>query len=419
VSPNRRHVLAALGGLAFTGSRAMADTPFPRLQALIDRTVGSGEVPGLAVGVEANGRPVEWRAAGTIALDSDQPIGPRTVCRVASMTKLVAGVTALQLVEDGMFGLDQPIHEIAPEFREMKVVRADGSTEAARRPITVRHLLNFTAGIPHVWQGGPASIAYREAGLDKMGHHQVVPVQPQDAPAPRTLEEWALRLAKLPLASHPGEDWHYGYCMDVMGFVMERATRTPFAELLRERTLRPLKMDDTDFFVRPDQVDRLATNYTRTDGKLAVFDDRKASKWMDREVVPSGGGGLVSTGADYARFCRMLLNGGELDGVRVASARAVKTATSNLLPPEVERPQFVLDRADWGAGAAVHNPDSVAPGRSVGSYGWAGGTGGTAFWVDPAKRFFVVVMMQRMMGDPNDTLHRQIELAVAKDLGLA
>ena len=397
----------------------MAQPPFPNLQAVVDGTVKSGEVPGLSVGVGRSDGSLTWVSAGTIALDSDQPIGPDAVCRTASMTKLVAGLTAMQLVEDGAFGLDQPIHEIAPEFGEMTVFKADGSTEPARRPITIRHLLNFTAGVPHVWQGGPASIAYREAGLDKMGHHQVVPVQPQDAPAPKTLEEWALRLAKLPLASHPGEQWHYGYCMDVMGYIMQRATKTPFEALIRERTLKPLRMDDTGFFVRPDQASRLATNYVRKDGALGVFDDRKASRWMDPDVVPSGGGGLVSTGADYARFCRALLNGGELDGARMASAEVVKAATSNLLPPEVERPQFVLDRADWGAGCAVTTAASRQPGRSVGQFGWSGGTGGTAFWVDPAKGFYVVVMMQRMMGDPNDTLHRQLELAVAQDLGLA
>lgn len=415
---DRRTVLAAgaAGFAALSGVPAMAATPdFPRLRALIDSAVSQGELAGITVAAKASRAPLGILSAGTVALDSHQPMGPHSICRIASMTKIVTGLCALMLVEEGKLGLDQPIAELAPEFASMEVANATG-TEPAARPITVRHLLNFTAGIPHVWQQGPVPEMYRKAGLDGLGHHFVIPPGPGDLARPKTLKEYARRIAGLPLHSQPGVQWDYGFSMEVAGFLVEQVSGMTLDAVMRTRVFEPLGMADTGFHVPADKLDRLTTNYTRTDGKLVVWDDRKASKYTQADVMPSASAGLTSTAADYARFCQMLLNGGELEGRRIASPATVRAATSNLLPPEIERPVFVLDGADWGAGVSVQTAASVKPGETtVGSYGWSGGTGGTVFWVDPMAGTFVVVMMQRMMGDPSDSFHHDLAKAVMLD----
>ncbi|MDY7228081.1 serine hydrolase domain-containing protein [Hyalangium rubrum] len=391
---------------------------YPHLQALLDRVVRDGEQAGITAAVKIPNAAPSWLAAGKIALDTELPFGPETICRIASMTKPVTGLAALQLIEKGALGLDQPIAELLPDFKHMRVATGNGSeTRPASRPITVRHLLTLTAGIPHVWQEGPAAELYRRNGLDCLGNFRLTPPHEGELPPPRTLEEFGTRIASLPLAADPGTQWDYGLALDVLGLVIQRASGQRFEDFLRTHLFEPLGMVDTAFYVPAEKLPRLATNYVRKNGALAVQDDRKASLFTTPPGVPSGGGGLVSTARDFARFCQMLLNEGELDGVRIAQPETLRLQRTNLIPDGIEHPEFVLDRADWGGGICIETPQSVRPGGlNVGAYGWTGGVGGTTFWVDPKARTWVVVMVQRQITGPEDTLIDEVRAAARKDL---
>ena len=400
ISVARRGVVAGLAVLAAPGigSRAFAASAaaYPALQAMLDGYVASKKLPGGVVAVSRRGRPVDYIAAGTLAFDTDTKAAPDSIYRVYSMTKPTVGVAVMILIEEGKLRLDQPLYDILPDFRDMRVV-VDGDitkTRPAAGPILIRHLVTHTSGLSYaIDANSPLAKVYLQQGVSPGG--RATTARPGQLPPARDLEEFGARLSKLPLDFDPGTKWQYSVAADLMGLVIQRVSGMSFWDFLHTRLFRPLRMPDTDFVVPAGKVDRLTTVYTKTPAGLVDSDDRKSSPFARDRDLPSGGGGLVSTAHDYARFNAMLLNEGELDGVRILKPESVRIARSNLLPPG---PVFNLTGKPNGFGVfmQVVLPGGELPGAEpAGSYGWSGAAG-TAMWIDPVNEVAVVLMVQFM-----------------------
>jgi CubicO group peptidase (beta-lactamase class C family) len=353
-----------------------------KLDDIIEAAVARGDAPGV---VAAVGRGDEGyvAAAGVMAVGGP-PMQPDTLFRIASITKPVTAAVVLSLAEDGAFGLDEPVDRLLPELANRRVLRRpDGpltDTIAAERAVTTRDLLTFTWGFgmqgamfmtPEPW---PIVSAAAERELGTFG-----PPQPDTTPEPDT---WMARLGELPLLAQPGERWLYSAGSQVLGVLAARAAGAPFEDVMRERVLAPLGMDDTAFYA--DDTRRLATAYERRDGKLEVSDPPDG-QWSRPPRFPDGAGGLVSTAEDLLRFGRMLLLPG---GNPVLTAGTVAEMTRDQLTPAQRAnvwPGFsFLDDRGWGYGVSV----------TEWGYTWDGGFG-TAWSNIPDQDLTVVVLTQR------------------------
>jgi CubicO group peptidase (beta-lactamase class C family) len=344
-------------------------------QSQVDAGAFSGAVAAIARG----GRIAWLRAVGFRDNAKTIPLKEDAIFRIASMTKPVTAVAAMMLVEEGKLDLAAPVYHYIPEFKDTMVAveskdPVTGATELARepqkRPMTVEDLLRHTAGL-----------VPRREDIELIDGV----LRPD-----KTLADYVAVLAKLPLAHQPGEVWAYSSSFDVLGRVIEVASGQPLDRFLENRLFEPLGMVDTGFWVPPEKVSRLID---RPAGRGWITWDATKPTTLFR-----GGGGLMSTTADYLRFCQMLLNGGELDGVRILKPATVRRMTTNTLPPDI---RFAGDffmgpqaGSTWGLGFAVRNdPDrSLVPG-SVGSFTWDGILG-TYFWVDPGEQLIAVQLIQ-------------------------
>ncbi len=400
VSVARRSVVAGLAALAApgVGTRALAAgaAAYPALQAMLDSYVAAKKLPGGVVAVSRRGRAAEYVAAGTLAFDTDARAAPDSIYRVYSMTKPVVGVAVMMLIEQGKLRLDQPLADILPDFRDMRVV-VDGDvtkTRPAAGPILIRHLVTHTSGLSYgIDANSPLAAVYRQQGLSAGG--RATTARPGELAPARNLEEFGARLAKLPLDFDPGTKWQYSVAADLMGLVIQRVSGLSFWDFLHTRIFMPLRMPDSDFMVPAGKLGRLTTVYTKRGASLVDTDDRKSSPFALGRDLPSGGGGLVSTAHDYARFNAMLLNEGELDGVRILKPESVRIARSNLMPPG---PVFNLTGKPNGFGVfmQVVLPGGELPGSEpAGSYGWSGAAG-TTMWIDPVNEVAVALMVQFM-----------------------
>ena len=353
-----------------------------KLDDIIEAAVARGDAPGV---VAAVGRGDEGyvAAAGVMAVGGP-PMQPDTLFRISSITKPVTAAAVLSLAEDGAFGLDEPVDRLLPELANRRVLRRpDGpltDTTAAERAVTARDLLTFTWGFgmqgamfmaPEPW---PIVSAVAERELGAFG-----PPQPDTTPEPDT---FMARLSELPLLAQPGERWLYSAGSQVLGVLAARAAGAPFEDVMRERVLAPLGMDDTAFYA--DDTGRLATAYERRDGELAVSDPPDG-QWSRPPRFPDGAGGLVSTAEDLLRFGRMLLLPG---GNPVLTAGTVAEMTRDQLTPAQRAnvwPGFsFLDDRGWGYGVSV----------TEWGYSWDGGFG-TAWSNIPDQDLTVVVLTQR------------------------
>ena len=353
-----------------------------KLDDIIEAAVTRGDAPGV---VAAVGRGDEGyvAAAGVMAVGGP-PMQPDTLFRISSITKPVTAAVVLSLAEDGAFGLDEPVDRLLPELANRRVLRRpDGpltDTIAAERAVTTRDLLTFTWGFgmqgamfmaPEPW---PIVSAAAERELGTFG-----PPQPDTTPEPDT---FMVRLGELPLLAQPGERWLYSAGSQVLGVLAARAAGAPFEDVMRERVLAPLGMDDTAFYA--DDTGRLATAYERRDGNLAVTDPPDG-QWSRPPRFPDGAGGLVSTAEDLLRFGRMLLLPG---GNPVLTAGTVAEMTRDQLTPAQRAnvwPGFsFLDDRGWGYGVSVTDW----------GYTWDGGLG-TAWSNIPDQDLTVVVLTQR------------------------
>ncbi len=418
---DRRQMLAAVAAAAAGPALArqqVARGPLRQdaVQALIERYVAQGSVPGAVVALVEPGRarPM-FASAGVTAFGGSQKATPDTLWRIYSMSKPITGMAVMQRVATGELQLDQPIATILPEFGQMRVaIDASKGLESrpAARPITVRHLLTHTAGFSYAINGnGPLEKEYKRLGIQPGS----VPafLQPGDG-ALADVQVMAAALAGLPLAHDPGTTWKYSVSLDVAGALLERLTGQTLDEVIQRQLLGPLGMADTGFWAK-DKA-RLAANYlwtppggTRPLDKPIPISAMEKDGFTTRPTLLSGGGGMVGSARDYARFAQMLLNGGDYAGKTIMPRSIARLAMSNLMPPGV----FFDGSNGFGAGGRVTLFDTRGAGKGPGSpaatYGW-GGAAGTLFMVDQVRQFAVVLMLQTM-GDSR--LPRDTDLAAA------
>jgi CubicO group peptidase (beta-lactamase class C family) len=366
-----------------------------RIAAWQQSQVDAGAFSGAVAAIARNGRIAYLRAVGFRDRAKMIPLQPDAIFWIASMTKPVTSVAAMMLVEEGKLDLAAPVRQYLPELKDMMVAvetkdpvtgKTDLAREPQKHPMTVEDLLRHTAGLVYGVSGTKVDQLYKSL-------YGTTGVYRRD----KTLADFVSGLAKLPLAHQPGEAWEYGLADDVLARVIEVASGQPFDQFLETRLFQPLDMVDTGFHVPEAKLSRLVDPPAGgwggpPDGVLA--DVTKPTKLF------SGGGGLVSTAADYLRFCQMLLNGGELDGVRILSRATVRLMTTNSLPPDIRFAGFASGivgpqgGSTWGLGFAIRSDAawSMVPG-SVGSFTWMGASG-TFFWVDPAEQLVAVQLIQ-------------------------
>ena len=368
---------------------------FGRLHDVMASYVERGAVAGIVTLVSRGGE-VHRDAIGRTALDGDDPMRPDTLFRIASMTKPVAAVAAMILVEEAKLRLDDPVDRWLPELADRKVLRSPLSalhdTVPASRPLTLRDLLTMRAGYGLVMDGAgdhPIQQAMDAAGISP-------------GPTPPALEpdELILRFARLPLIHQPGERWLYHTSFEILAVLIARAAGMPFEEFLQQRIFAPLGMTDTTFSVPAGQQSRLATCYEgdAAIGGLVLYEDGHGGHFAHHAVTPSGGSGLVATVDDYLAFGRMLLNCGRHGTERILARPTVQAMTTDQLTPAQKAaspffPRFWESRG-WGFGVSmVTRRDDVAsvPGR----FGWDGGFG-TSWSSDPQEDLVGVLMIQRL-----------------------
>jgi CubicO group peptidase (beta-lactamase class C family) len=311
------------------------------------------------------------------------------------MTKPITSVAFMMLFEEGRVALDEPVHKYIPEWKTLGVFQAGTApaflTKPPSRPMLIVDLLRHTSGLTYGFQQrSNVDAAYREMKIgevEKAG----------------TLQSMIEDLAKIPLEFSPGDAWNYSVSTDVIGYLVGKISGKPFEQFLKERIFDPLDMNDTDFFVPADKAHRLAACYS-ADGKggMTLQDDPTKSSFLSPPSFISGGGGLCSTAADYLTFCRALINGGELGGIRLIGPKTLALMTSNHLPggrdlPEMSRSLFseaTYNGIGFGLGFSVTmNPTQTLIPGSAGEYAW-GGAASTAFWIDPAEELIAIFMTQ-------------------------
>ena len=385
---SRRSLMRA--SAVFAGGAALSGLPFGRMAfahdvsedwanvaALADRYVSQKKVSNLFLTFGWDQQPhAHTVGGGTLALARPAPVDENSLYRIYSMSKPITGMATMILIDEGKLGLDQPVHEILPLFRDMRVlVNPEGSldeTVPADRPITIRMLLTHTAGLGYnIVSKGPLQKAYNDAGLVGAPLSKFpIPGVPTVTPAP-SLADFADRLAELPLMYQPATRWSYSCGLDLLGRVIEVVSGMEFEAFLKARIFDPCGMTSTWFQVPASEAGRLTDNYGIVNGQVYPLDPAAASIFLDAPSVKNGGGGLVSSPKDYDRFLRMLLGYGRLDGKFVMSEEAVRVGTSNLIPAGVDLKGSWLEGEGHGAG-----------GRSKGSqFGW-GGAAGTLAAVD-------------------------------------
>lgn len=363
---------------------------------LKERYLDSGKLPHVQVLVAHEGEIAHFSSQGTAREGSDAPIDEASLFRIASMTKPVTSIAFMMLLEEGKVALDTPVHHVIPEFRELGVYNGGGAgvpflTRPLARPMLMVDLLRHTSGLTYSFQNrSNVDAAYREGKIENWYGNL-------------TLDGFVAALGRLPLEFSPGEAWNYSVSTDVLGAVVERVSGLPLADFFRTRIFEPLGMVDTFFQVPAGKVSRLTDCYSFVPGKGRIMADRGAeSLWSGPPTLVSGGGGLVSTALDYHRFCRMLLGGGELEGERIISRKAIELMTMNHLPDGGDLASWsksLFSEATnagvgFGLGFAVNiDPAATLIPGSRGEFYW-GGMYSTAFFVDPVERVHMVFMTQ-------------------------
>lgn len=375
----------------------MTPEPLARIRPALQHYIDAGVIPCAQTVIFRHGEVVFEETQGWSSVEARTPLRPDAIFRLYSMTKPLVGVAILQLLQDGRLRLDDPVAAFLPEFADMKVLQ-DGDLVPMDRPITLHHLLTHTAGLSyHFLLDDPVAERYFAAGLfDNWTVQQ----------AGLSLADYVEKLASFPLRAQPGTAWCYSEAMNVLGRVVEVVSDERFGAFLHDHIIAPLGMTDTGFHVRPDNKHRLVEVYQPApEGGLSCISDD-----LGFDFPPSadlGGSGLVGTAADYLRFARMLLNGGELDGVRILDADILRLLATNHLGPEFgERPLRAMPQglyAERGVGhgyCGVVIEDPVARGiaGSPGEYSWAGAAD-TNFWIDFEEDLIVIVLSQVFPGE--------------------
>jgi len=396
--------VAIAATLLLTGSVAFAEGPITakpeetgfssaglaRIDAYLKNEIATDKIPGAIMMIQRNGKTAYFNSFGVRDPGTKAPMTPDTIFRIYSMSKPITTVAAMMLVEEGKLQLDDPLSKYIPAFADVKVgvekKGEDGKVSLdlvpVRRPITIQDLMRHTSGLTYGFFGeGAVKKLYVEANLGEGDPDNAL---------------FAERLAKLPLAYQPGTTWDYSQSTDILGRVVEVVSGKSLYKFEKERLLDPLGMTNTSFYVTDTAKQALIAEPFPNDRKIGagaeMADPRIARKYE------SGGGGMMSTIGDYARFAAMLANGGTLDGKRYLSPKTIAYMGSNHIGPGsgVSPGPYYLPGAGFGFGLgfAVRTDAGVSPVEgSVGEMNWSG-AGGTTFWVDPKENMFVVFMAQ-------------------------
>ena len=360
-----------------------------RIDDYVERHLDAHHFAGAVTLVARHGQVVQFKAYGMQDIESGVPMSKDSIFRIYSMTKPITSVAVMMLFEEGRFLLNDPVSKYLPEFKDLEVGveeidEATGekvlTTVPAEREVSIRDLLRHTSGLTYGFWG--------KSAVDKMYLEKKV-LSKDD-----TIQATVAKLGTIPLKNQPGTIWEYSVSTDVLGRFVEVVSGQPFNEFLEARIFTPLGMRDTGFFVPAEDAHRLTTVYTPNKGNTAITaqEPDKARDFAKKTSYFSGGGGLVSTAPDYLRFAQMLLNGGELDGVRILGPETVDLMTRNHLG---DIPIWG-DVGGYGFGLGfMVNPDRGNSGSilSEGSFGW-GGMAHTTFWVDPQEKLIGIFLIQ-------------------------
>jgi CubicO group peptidase (beta-lactamase class C family) len=392
-------VLAPPLPLATPESQGMSSERLGRLHAEIDRFVTEGRHAGAISLVARNGKIVDWRTWGKRDLDAGLPMEKDTICRIYSMSKIVTSVAALILLEEARFRLDDPIGDYLPELARMKVLTG-GTAEKplladAKTPITVKHLFTHTSGLTYDFGDGTIDRIYKAARIWES----------------LSLGEFVRRLSTTPLVHEPGERYTYSVSIDVLGALIEKLSGRTLGDFMGERLFRPLGMRDTGFAPPAASRPRVASVYERgPDGRLQAVrglrDGEPVTALHTAPTLEPGGAGLYSTTGDYARFMQMLLNGGQLDGVRILSRKTVELMMANHLnhmPPAT----FSSSGSEgFGLGGSVRVDIAKGGGLgSVGQFGWSGAAT-TYANLDPREKTVALLFVQHLPYDEHKIFWR-------------
>jgi CubicO group peptidase (beta-lactamase class C family) len=358
----------------------LSSTALGRLSAAIQDRVAGGNLPGAVALIARHGKVAWFEAFGTQDAVSGVPMRTDSIFRIYSMTKPLVSVGVMMLWEEGRLLLSDPIEKYLPAFAHPKVAVVSGETlayRAAARSITVQDLLRHTSGLTYEFRGDtPVHKAYIDARVSRLK---------------QTNEEQVATLGTLPLLHQPGTHWEYSRSTDVLGRLIEVVSGQTLGAFLSQRVTGPLGMTDAAFSVPEKFHGRIAEPFAKdpeTGADVNLLDVKRTA------VFESGGGGMVATAMDYARFCAMLLNNGRLDSTRLLGRKTLELMTSDHLGSIPSNPELLPPGHGFGLGFAVRLSAGMAPfPGTVGNYYWSGAAG-TSFWVDPAERLFAVLMIQ-------------------------
>ena len=348
--------------------------------------------------VSRHGTPAYFQSLGEMDRERGKPVADDTIFRIYSMTKPITSIALMMLFEEGRFQLNDPVYRFLPAWRGQQVwvqgTGEDMETRPPASPMTMRHILSHTAGLtygallpidPH-----PVDAVYQQLGVNR-GDGE-------------TIQTFADKMAQVPLRYDPGTKWLYSLATDVCGCLVEAISGQKFEDFLQQRIFEPLGMQDTAFWVPEEKVERFAANYERArDKSLRLIDDPQASKYLQPPSFPSGGGGLVSTTADYAKFCEMLRLRGTVNGVEIIGSRTLALMTKNHIAGGADLSQAAMgafsetayEGVGFGLGFASTLGEVASGTVGAGDYYW-GGAASTIFWVDPVEDLYVVFMTQLM-----------------------
>lgn len=407
--------LALLAGCASTGGTTKSIGRINRakitgtLQGLVDK----GSLVGVSALVTINGKEAYFGAFGYADREARRPMARDTIVQIYSMTKPITGTALMQLWEQGKFRLDDPVAKYIPELANVKVLDgldASGAPilVAPNRPMTIRDLTRHTSGLTYGASSDNPTIKALALAVDPLA-------------ITNTLDEFARRLGTLPLEFQPGAKWRYSFAADVQALLVQRLSGERFDVYVQQHILKPLGMTHTSLFVPPDQRDKLAAMYDwNTNGTFTRQPDEQAFKFNTAHwPLTPGGYGLTSTIDDYSRFARMLLNGGQLDGVRILRLDTVRLMTTSQLDPAIsDRSWLVSDKGEMGFGidlaVRIDPPGLNSKAGELGEFFWDGAAN-TLFWVDPKNNLTAVLFTQyKPFGKV--PLHKEFRAAVYSDV---
>ena len=367
-----------------------SESGIKKLDDAMRQIVENQDVAGMVWMLAKDGNVATFESSGFARLEDQAPMQKDTLFRIYSMTKPVTGVALMILYEQGLWKFDDPISKFIPEFKELLVMESFDEQKTNLVPMhrepTMRELLNHSAGFGYGLRGDdPVNKAYRQK--------QVL--------ASKDLDELINKVAEIPLLSQPGEQWYYSVAVDLQGYIVQKLSGMNYGEFLEKHIFKPLKMTDTGFFVKKEDQPRFAEihSWDSERNRLTQRPHRKdRPSYLDPNRLESGGGGLVSTAHDYARFLQMLVNEGSLEGAKILTPESVRIMRTNSLRDELDIRGGLNRPGQAGIGfgvdfAVIYDPILANSPQGPGTYYWSGAAG-TWFWIDPSKDMFWIGMIQ-------------------------